>query len=89
MAKMTIVSVSKREVEQFKKDLVNLVSDFCGCGIQYGTCTCNTCFFSAMEAAGIDDQTATWLWHAVLVLRGDYKSKDIIAHDEACDARGG
>jgi len=69
------------QAKQFKIDLVNLVSDFCGCGIQHGNCTCNTCFFSAMEDAGIDDQTATWLWHAVLVLRGDYKSKDIVAQD--------
>jgi len=70
--------------KQFVKLLLKLVSDETGCRIQYGNCSCNTCFHTwAEETLGLSQNFAHLFWLLILSLRGDCKESELILGNES------
>ena len=63
--------------KDFRKDLQELLQKYTTCTIQHNKYPCNTCFFNLCKELGLSNEYAEKLWHCVLVIRGDYREKEL------------
>ena len=69
--------MTKKKINQDIQDIINIISNNAGCGIQHNDCPCNTCFHTWASDVGLSDTLGHLLWGVVLAMRGDYKEEDI------------
>ena len=69
--------MKEKKIKGWKRELVDLVADTTGCGIQYNGCPCNTCFHSKF-CEDLDEDIAHLFWLVVLNARGDSTGNELI-----------
>ena len=71
--------MKKKKISQEIQDIIDLISNKAGCGIQYNDCPCNTCFHTWAGDIGLSDNISHLLWLALLGIRGDYTEQDLLS----------